>query len=65
MRVFIISVAAIAGLTSVTIVMLLDNQESFYAISKDGLLPKKTFGELHPKFRTPWKSNLLIGAVVR
>ncbi len=62
--VFIISVAAIAGLTSVNIVMLLGQSRIFYAISKDGLLPKKTFGELHPKFRTPWKSNLLIGAMV-
>lgn len=62
--VFIISLAAIAGLTSVTIVMLLGQSRIFYAISKDGLLPKKTFGEVHPKFRTPWKSNLLIGCVV-
>ena len=62
--VFIISIAAIAGLTSVTIVMLLGQSRIFYAISKDGLLPKKTFGELHPKYRTPWKSNLLIGVVV-
>jgi APA family basic amino acid/polyamine antiporter len=44
--------------------MLLGQSRIFYAISKDGLLPKKTFGEVHPKFRTPWKSNLLIGAVV-
>jgi APA family basic amino acid/polyamine antiporter len=62
--VFIISLAAIAGLTSVNIVMLLGQSRIFYAISKDGLLPKKTFGELHPVFRTPWKSNLLIGALV-
>ncbi|PKL81375.1 MAG: hypothetical protein CVV24_15570 [Ignavibacteriae bacterium HGW-Ignavibacteriae-3] len=62
--VFIISPAAIAGLTSVTIVMLLGQSRIFYAISKDGLLPKKTFGELHPKFKTPWKSNLLIGIIV-
>ena len=62
--VFIISVAAIAGLTSVTIVMLLGQSRIFYAISKDGLLPKKTFGELHPKFHTPWKSNLWIGGIV-
>jgi APA family basic amino acid/polyamine antiporter len=62
--VFIISVAALAGLTSVTIVMLLGQSRIFYAIAKDGLLPKKTFGEVHPKFHTPWKSNLLIGAVV-
>ena len=62
--VFIISVAAIAGLTSVCIVMLLGQSRVFYAISKDGLLPKKTFGEVHPKFRTPWKANILIGTVV-
>jgi basic amino acid/polyamine antiporter, APA family len=62
--VLIISVAALAGLTSVTIVMLLGQSRIFYAIAKDGLLPKKTFGEVHPKFRTPWKSNLLIGSLV-
>ncbi len=62
--VFIISIAAIAGLTSVLIVMLLGQSRVFFAISKDGLLPKKTFGEVHPKFRTPWKANILIGAVV-
>ena len=62
--VFIISIAAIAGLTSVCIVMLLGQSRVFYAISKDGLLPKKTFGEVHPKFRTPWKANILIGLVV-
>ncbi len=62
--VFIISVAAIAGLTSVLIVMLLGQSRVFFAISKDGLLPKKTFGELHPTYRTPWKANLLIGSVV-
>ena len=62
--VFIISLAAIAGLTSVSIVMLLGQSRVFYAISKDGLLPKKTFGEVHPVFRTPWKANILIGIVV-
>ena len=62
--VFIISIAAIAGLTSVLIVMLLGQSRVFFAISKDGLLPKKTFGELHPNFRTPYKANLLIGSVV-
>jgi basic amino acid/polyamine antiporter, APA family len=62
--VFIISIAALAGLTSVTIVMLLGQSRIFYAIAKDGLLPKKTFGEVHPKFHTPWKSNLLIGSSV-
>jgi APA family basic amino acid/polyamine antiporter len=36
----------------------------FYAISKDGLLPKRTFGEVHPVFRTPWKANILVGVIV-
>ncbi|MCK9426747.1 MAG: amino acid permease [Ignavibacteriaceae bacterium] len=62
--VLIISIAAIAGLTSVIIVMLLGQSRVFYAISKDGLISKKIFGELHPEFRTPWKANILIGAVV-
>ena len=62
--VFIISVAAIAGLTSVLIVMLLGQSRVFFAISKDGLLPKKTFGELHPTYRTPYRANILIGFVV-
>ena len=44
--------------------MLLGQSRVFYAISKDGLLPKKTFGELHPKFRTPYRANILIGFVV-
>ncbi len=59
--VFIISIAAIAGLTSVLIVMLLGQSRIFFAISKDGLLPHKTFGELHPKYKTPYKASLLTG----
>jgi len=62
--VFIISVAAIAGLTSVLIVMLLGQSRVFFAMAKDGLLPYKTFGELHPVFRTPYKASLLTGFAV-
>jgi APA family basic amino acid/polyamine antiporter len=62
--VFIISVAAIAGLTSVLIVMLLGQSRIFYAMSKDGLLPYNTFGALHPKFKTPYKASLLTGLAV-
>lgn len=62
--VFIISVAAIAGLTSVLIVMLLGQSRVFYAMSKDGLLPKSVFGTLHPKFKTPYRANILTGLVV-
>jgi len=62
--VFIISVAAVAGLTSVLIVMLLGQSRVFYAMSKDGLLPKNIFGVLHKKFRTPYRANILTGSVV-
>lgn len=62
--VFIISIAAIAGITSVQIVMLLGQSRIFYAMSKDGLLPRGIFGKLHPKFATPYRANLLIGATV-
>ncbi len=62
--VFIISIAAVAGLTSVLIVMLLGQSRVFYAMSKDGLLPKDIFGRLHHKFKTPYRANLLTGLVV-
>lgn len=62
--VLIISVAAIAGLTSVLIVMLLGQSRVFFAMAKDGLLPHKTFGQLHKRFSTPYKASFLIGIVV-
>lgn len=60
----IISFAAVAGLTSVLVVMLLGQSRVFYAMAKDGLLPKSFFGALHPKFRTPYKASILTGIVV-
>jgi basic amino acid/polyamine antiporter, APA family len=62
--VFIITAAALAGLTSVLIVMLLGQSRVFYAMAKDGLLPKNFFGSLHIKFKTPYKASILTGAVV-
>src|SRR6185437_3333377 len=62
--VLIISIAAIAGLTSVLIVMLLGQSRVFYAMAKDGLLPKGLFGTLHSKFHTPYKASILTGFVV-
>lgn len=62
--VMIISFAAVAGLTSVLIVMLLGQSRVFYAMSKDGLLPINPFGQLHKKFKTPYKASILTGFVV-
>jgi APA family basic amino acid/polyamine antiporter len=57
----IITVGALAGLTSVMLVMLLGQSRVLYAMANDGLLPKKFFAAIHPKFRTPWKSTILAG----
>lgn len=53
-----IKVAIIAGYTSVILVMLLGQSRVFYSMSRDGLLPA-FFSDVHPKWRTPWRSNLL------
>ena len=50
-------IAILAGYTSVILVMLLGQSRVFYSMSKDGLLPK-FFSAIHPKHRTPWKTNL-------
>lgn len=57
----IITVGALAGLTSVMLVMLLGQSRVLYSMAHDGLLPKKFFADVHPKFRTPWKSTMLAG----
>jgi len=53
-----IKVAIIAGYTSVILVMLLGQSRVFYSMSRDGLLPK-VFSDIHPKWRTPWRSNMV------
>lgn len=50
-------VAILAGYTSVILVMLMGQSRVFYSMSNDGLLPK-FFSDIHPKFRTPWKTNV-------
>jgi len=55
----LVTVAILAGFSSVILVMLLGQSRVFYSMSKDGLVPK-VFSELHPKFRTPFKSNALL-----
>jgi APA family basic amino acid/polyamine antiporter len=53
-----VSVAILAGFSSVILVMLLGQSRVFYSMSCDGLVPK-IFSEVHPRFRTPYKSNIL------
>ena len=55
----LVTVAILAGFSSVILVMLLGQSRVFYSMSKDGLLPR-VFSELHPKFRTPYKSNWIL-----
>ncbi|MCS6821244.1 MAG: amino acid permease [Microscillaceae bacterium] len=61
--VFIITTAATVGLISVMLVMMLGQTRIFLGMSKDGLLPQ-FFREIHPTFKTPYKSTILVGTVV-
>ena len=54
----LVTVAILGGFSSVILVMLMGQSRVFYSMSRDGLVPKM-FAELHPRFRTPYKSNLL------
>jgi APA family basic amino acid/polyamine antiporter len=53
-----VTVAILAGFSSVILVMLLGQSRVFYSMSRDGLVPK-VFSDVHPKYQTPYKSNML------
>lgn len=55
----LVKLAILAGLTSVILVLLLGQSRIFYSMARDGLLPS-VFGTVHPTFRTPWISNLVL-----
>jgi APA family basic amino acid/polyamine antiporter len=57
----IITCGALAGLTSVMLVMLIGQTRVLYAMAADGLLPRKFFAAIHPRFHTPWKNTILVG----
>ena len=59
----LVTVAILIGLSSVLLVLLMAQSRIFYSMSRDGLLPKM-FSEIHPRFRTPYKSNILFVFVV-
>jgi APA family basic amino acid/polyamine antiporter len=55
----LVTIAILAGFSSVILVMLLGQSRVFFSMANDGLLPK-VFSDLHPKFRTPYKSNMIL-----
>jgi APA family basic amino acid/polyamine antiporter len=54
-----VTVAILAGFSSVILVMLMGQSRVFFSMSNDGLMPK-AFSELHPKFKTPYKANIIL-----
>ena len=58
-----VTVAILAGFSSVILVMLMGQSRIFYTMSKDGLIPS-VFGEVHPKYQTPYKSNWILFLLV-
>ena len=60
----LISLGALTGITSVLMVLMLSQPRIMLAMARDGLLPNRFFGAVHPHFRTPWKSTILTGTVV-
>ncbi|WP_306352662.1 amino acid permease [Flavobacterium sp. '19STA2R22 D10 B1'] len=58
-----IILAILIGYTSVILIDLMAQSRMFYSISKDGLLPK-IFSDVHLKYKTPWKSNVILGAFI-
>jgi APA family basic amino acid/polyamine antiporter len=57
----LIAAGALAGITSVILITFLSQARIFLAIARDGLLPTSIFGAVHPRFRTPHRSTILVG----
>ena len=58
----VISVGAVAGLTTVVLILLLGQSRVFFAMSRDGLLPP-WLSAVHPRFGTPYRSTILMGGI--
>ncbi len=61
---FLVTIGAIAGITSVLLVMMMGQPRIFLAMARDGLMPVSFFGAVHAKWQTPYKSTILTGIVV-
>jgi len=61
---FLVSIGALAGITSVLLVVLLSLPRVLLAMARDGLLPPSFFAAVHPRFRTPWKATIFNGLFV-
>jgi APA family basic amino acid/polyamine antiporter len=59
---FAVEIGAVAGLTSVILVMMMGQPRIFFAMSRDGLLPP-FFGKVHPRYRTPHKATVVVALV--
>ena len=60
---YVVNAGALAGLSTVMLVMLLGQSRVLYSMAHDGLLWKWA-GDIHPRFRTPWKSTAIVGVCV-
>src|SRR5262249_17016133 len=60
----VVSIEALAGITSVLLVMMMSQARVLLAMARDGLLPKGFFAAVHPRFRTPWKATIATGLFV-
>jgi APA family basic amino acid/polyamine antiporter len=58
----LVELAAIAGLSSVILVMLMAQPRIFYSMARDGLMPKM-FGKVHPKYHTPYIGTIIVGVL--
>ncbi|UDF02458.1 amino acid permease [Asticcacaulis sp. AND118] len=59
----LIKIGAVAGLSSVMLVLCFGQTRIFYTMARDGLIPA-VFAKIHPKFRTPWLGTILLGIVI-
>ena len=61
---FLVSIGALAGITSVLLVLLLSLPRVLLAMARDNLIPPGFFAAVHPRFRTPWKATIINGIFV-